>query len=73
MNTTRTGTIDNPVTTRLPAEHYTSILKMSDTPALVITIDLSSLLGEKYQAEGLLTIDDENGIVSILCYPPGAD
>lgn len=67
---TSTGTIDNPTTTAVPAEHY--INKAGDLPGLVVDIDLTSLgVGSRWAYDCVLHV--EGGTITVLCYPDEDD
>jgi hypothetical protein len=67
---TAAGTIDNPVKTTVPAEHYVSTA--GDLPGLVVDIDLTSLgVGSRYTFNSVLNVED--GTITVLCYPADDD
>ena len=77
MTTTpETGTIDNPVTTTVPAEHYTGIAGPGAPPSLIVSVGLASLgVGSRWEFDSILAVENEDGgtTIVLLCYPDGDD
>jgi hypothetical protein len=70
---TKAGTIDNPVTTSVPAEYYVD--KDGDLPGLVVTLSLPRDLvpGTDWIFDSVIETDPAEGTITILCYPNGDD